>query len=213
MSAVLRYFSENFAEYLRMIAEHLEVSLLAVLFAMIIAIPLGIFSTRCSWLEKLSTGFWSALRIVPSLAILVILIPVMGTGMKPAVTALTILAVPPILLNTTLAFRTLPLSVIEAGLGMGMSNKRLFFTVKVPLAFPVVFTGVRTAVVEVVASATLAAYIGAGGLGTLIFTGLGLMREDLLWIGGISVAVLSLGIGALLDWVERRATRYAHINE
>lgn len=95
---------------------------------------------------------------------------------------------------------------------MGMSRKRLFFTVKVPLAFPVVFTGIRTAMVEVIASATLASYIGAGGLGDLIFTGLGLMRTDFLWIGGLSVAVLSLGTGYLMDAFAKRMTKQEHIN-
>lgn len=213
MQKIADYFATHSTEYVQMIGEHLEVSLLAVIFAMIIAIPLGIFSTRCKWLEKLSVGIWGTLRIIPSLAILVVCIPIMGTGIKPAVLALTVLAVPPILLNTTLAFQTLPQAVIEAGAGMGMSPMRLFFTVKVPLAFPVVFTGVRTAVVEVIASATLAAYIGAGGLGDLIFTGLGLMRNDLLWIGGISVAVLSLATGYLLDSLEKRITRYQRVNE
>ena len=101
--------------------------------------------------------------------------------------------------------------VIEAAEGMGMSKKRLFFTVKVPLAFPVVFTGIRTAVVEVIASATLAAYIGAGGLGTLIFTGLGLMRNDFLWIGGLSVAILSLGVGFILPLIDKWITRYERV--
>ena len=101
--------------------------------------------------------------------------------------------------------------VIEAVEGMGMSKKRLFFIVKVPLAFPVVFTGIRTAVVEVIASATLAAYIGTGGLGTLIFTGLGLMRNDLLWIGGLSVAILSLGVGFILSLIDKWITRYERV--
>ena len=211
MQDIIAYFSENSSQFLEYVLQHLEVSALSVGFAMIIAIPLGILSTRCQRIEKIAQWFWGTLRIIPSLAILIICMPILGTGIRPAVVALAVLAIPPILLNTTLAFESVSPMVIEAAQGMGMSPMRLFWTIKVPLAFPVVFTGIRTAVVEVIASATLATYIGAGGLGTLIFTGLGLMRNDLLWIGGISVAVLSLGIGFLLSLIDRRITRYERL--
>ncbi|MDO4168639.1 MAG: ABC transporter permease [Lachnospiraceae bacterium] len=212
MQNIISYFSTDLGQYIQYVIEHLEVSLLSILFAIVIAVPLGIISTKYQWIEKVSLWFWGTLRIIPSLAILVFCIPIMGTGMKPAILALTVLAIPPILMNTTLAFQTLPEMVIEAATGMGMSPQRLFFTIKVPLAFPVIFTGIRTAIVEVIASATLATYIGAGGLGTLIFTGLGLMRNDLLWIGGISVAILSLGTGFLLSAVDKWLTRYQRVN-
>ena len=128
--------------------------------------------------------------------------------MLPAVVALTVLAIPPILINTALGFRSVPDDVLEAARGMGMDERSVFFKIKVPLAFPVSFAGVRTAASEVVASATLAAYIGAGGLGQIIFTGLGLMRTDLLVIGGASVAALSLLVGMLLSAIDRRMRPY-----
>lgn len=211
MQDIIAYFSENSSQFLEYVLQHLEVSALSIGVAMIIAIPLGIWSTRCPRVKKITQGFFGTLRIIPSLAILIVCMPILGTGIRPAVVALAVLAIPPILLNTTLAFESVSPMVIEAAQGMGMSPKRLFWTIKVPLAFPVVFTGIRTAVVEVIASATLATYIGAGGLGTLIFTGLGLMRNDLLWIGGISVAILSLGIGFLLSLIDRRITRYERL--
>lgn len=211
MQNIITYFSENWEQYLQYVVEHLEISLFSLFFAAVIAIPLGVLGEKYRWLDKISTWLWGTLRIIPSLAILVLCIPVMGTGAKPAILALAVLAIPPILINTTLAFQTLPEMIVEAATGMGMSSSRLFWTIKVPLAFPVVFTGIRTAVVEIIASATLATYIGAGGLGTLIFTGLGLMRNDLLWIGGISVAVLSLGTGFLLSVVDKRITKYQRV--
>ena len=194
-----------------MIGRHLVVSLLSVLAAMLIAIPFGILSTRSRVVERLSVKFWGMLRIIPSIAILIVCIPVIGTGVVPAVVALTILAIPPILINTAQAFRLLPEPIIEAAEGMGMDSRQLFFKIKVPLAFPTVFTGIRTAVVEVIASATLAAYIGAGGLGEIILAGLGLMRNDLLWLGGVTVALLSLGIGALLNKIHDKLTRYQRV--
>ena len=194
-----------------MIGRHLEVSALAVLLAMLIAIPLGILSTRSPLVEKVSVKFWGMLRIIPSVAILIVCIPVIGTGVVPAVVALTILAIPPILINTAQAFKQLPAPILEAAVGMGMDARQLFFKIKVPLAFPIVFTGIRTAIVEVIASATLAAYIGAGGLGEIILTGLGLMRNDLLWLGGVTVALLSLGSGWILNAIYKRVTAYQRV--
>lgn len=212
MQQILNYFTKNQYDFLQLVLQHIDISLTSIIFAMIIAIPLGIFSTRCKGLSKLIQGIFGTLRIIPSLAILVLCLPIMGTGMKPAVTALTILAIPPILINTAIAFRTLPEPVLETAYGMGMGKWRTFFTVKLPLAFPLIFAGIKTAFVEVIASATLAAYIGAGGLGSLIFTGLGLMRTDLLIIGGASVGILSILSGYFLNLVERRITKFKRVS-
>ena len=211
MADIIAYFAANGAEYLRLLAEHVEVSVLSLALAALIAIPLGVVSARSRWAERLSVGVASIVRIIPSLAVLVVLVPILGVGVVPAVVALALLAIPPILINTAVAFSTLPAEVLEAARGMGMTEGQLFRTIKVPLAFPVAFAGVRTAAAEVVASATLAAYIGAGGLGELIFTGMGLMRTDLLWIGGVSVALLSLAVGWLLGWIDHRVRRYEHV--
>lgn len=208
MAEIAEYFSTNGAEYLRLLGEHAGISASVMLIAMVLAIPLGIFCSRFVKIQLFLERFFGILRIIPSLAVLLICIPIMGTGIKPALTALTILAVPPILMNTVQAFRSLPGEVLEAAEAMGMSRKRCFFCVKLPLAFPIMYAGIRTAAVEVIASATLASYIGAGGLGDIIFTGLGLMRFDLLYIGGISVAVLSLLTGHVLDCIYKHQTRY-----
>ncbi len=213
MGQITEYFAGHSGDYAQLVGEHVIISLDSVIIAMMIAIPLGILSTKNRLFYRWIKGLFGTLRIVPSLAILVFFIPIMGTGIKPAVTALSILAIPPVLMNTALAFHTLPEAVLETALGMGMGKWRTFVTVKIPLAFPLMFTGIKTAVVEVIASATLAAYIGAGGLGSLIFTGLGLMRTDLLLIGGISVGMLSLLSGYLLNLLDHRITRYKVVNE
>lgn len=208
MQDVIAYFSTHGADYIQMVLEHLNVSILSLAAAILIAVPLGIACSRSPLLEKISVGVSGILRIIPSLAVLVVCVPILGTGVLPAVVALTILAIPPILINTALGFRSVPADVLEAARGMGMDERLVFFKIKVPLAFPVAFAGVRTAASEVVASATLAAYIGAGGLGQIIFTGLGLMRTDLLVIGGASVAALSLLVGMLLSAIDRRMRPY-----
>ena len=201
---ITTYFSEHGAEWVQMVIDHLAISGMALA----IAVPLGILCSRHAWSERLATGAAGILRVIPSLAILIICVPYLGVGTVPAVVALTALAIPPILLNTAVALRSVPADVIEAGVGMGMSPLRLWLTVKAPLAFPLAFSGVRTAASEIIASATLAAYIGAGGLGILIYTGLGALRNDLLWIGGISVAVLSLIVNRALAMVDRRIRSY-----
>lgn len=208
MQDVIAYFSTHSADYIQMVLEHLNVSILSLAVAILVAVPLGIACSRFPLLEKISVGVSGILRIIPSLAVLVVCVPILGTGVLPAVVALTVLAIPPILINTALGFRSVPADVLEAARGMGMDECLVFFKIKVPLAFPVSFAGVRTAASEVVASATLAAYIGAGGLGQIIFTGLGLMRTDLLVIGGASVAALSLLVGMLLSAIDRRMRPY-----
>lgn len=208
MQDVIAYFSTHGADYIQMVLEHLNVSILSLAVAILVAVPLGIACSRFPLLEKISVGVSGILRIIPSLAVLVVCVPILGTGVLPAVVALTVLAIPPILINTALGFRSVPADVLEAARGMGMDECLVFFKIKVPLAFPVSFAGVRTAASEVVASATLAAYIGAGGLGQIIFTGLGLMRTDLLVIGGASVAALSLLVGMLLSAIDRRMRPY-----
>lgn len=208
MQDVIAYFSTHGTDYIQMVLEHLNVSVLSLAVAILVAVPLGIACSRSPLLEKISVGVSGILRIIPSLAVLVVCVPILGTGVLPAVVALTVLAIPPILINTALGFRSVPADVLEAARGMGMDERSVFFKIKVPLAFPVSFAGVRTAASEVVASATLAAYIGAGGLGQIIFTGLGLMRTDLLVIGGASVAALSLLVGMLLSAIDRRMRPY-----
>lgn len=205
---IIGYFQKNGSDYLALLWGHISISLISLLIAMVIAIPLGIMVYRSKIASVIAERGFGLLRIVPSLAVLIILIPIMGTGVLPSVTALTILAIPPILINTIQAFRNLPPAMLEAADGMGMSKTQSFFRVKLPLAFPLMFAGIRTAAIEIIASATLASYIGAGGLGDLIFTGLSLMRTSLLIIGGGSVAILSLLTGLILDLIYKRITRY-----
>ncbi len=211
MQSILDYFASDGAEWLQMVAEHLQVSALALAIAVLVAVPAGILCSRSALADRLATGIAGVLRIVPSLAVLIICVPYLGVGTLPAVVALTVLAIPPILINTAVAFRNVPSEMIEAARGLGMSPAQMFWRIQVPLAFPVAFSGIRTASIEVIASASLAAYIGAGGLGVLIYTGIGAMRNDLLWIGGLSVAALSLLTSRLLAAADNLVRRRLHL--
>lgn len=211
MQSILDYFASDGAEWLQMVAEHLQVSALALAIAVLVAVPAGILCSRSALADRLATGIAGVLRIVPSLAVLIICVPYLGVGTLPAVVALTVLAIPPILINTAVAFRNVPAEMIEAARGLGMSPAQMFWRIQVPLAFPVAFSGIRTASIEVIASASLAAYIGAGGLGVLIYTGIGAMRNDLLWIGGLSVAALSLLTSRLLAAADNLVRQRLHL--
>ncbi len=206
--ALLSYLQKNSGDFAMSILQHVKISGISVLVAVIVGGFLGILASKSERIYGLITGFFGILRVIPSLAILVVCMPFLGVGEFPSVFALTVLAIPPVLINTAIAFRTLPESVLEAAEGMGMEKAFLFFKVKLPLAMPLILTGIRTASVEVIASATLAAYVGAGGLGKIILTGLGLYRMDLLLLGGITVAALSLLTDMIFLSVERHMTRY-----
>ena len=192
-------------------ATHLWISLAALTAAILVGVPCGYLAADLPRCEKWISAPFQVLRVIPSLAILVLLIPVAGTGALPAVIALTILAVPPVLLNTIVGFRDVPAFMTESAAGMGMTDREILWNVRIPLALPLIFAGIRTALVEVIASAALAARIGAGGLGEVIFTGLGLNRMDLLLLGGVLVAALSLLCGGLFDALTRRVLRYKYL--
>ncbi len=192
-------------------ATHLWISLAALTAAILVGVPCGYLAADLPGCEKGISAPFQVLRVIPSLAILVLLIPVAGTGALPAVIALTILAVPPVLLNTIVGFRDVPSFMTESAAGMGMTDREILWNVRIPLALPLIFAGIRTALVEVIASAALAARIGAGGLGEVIFTGLGLNRMDLLLLGGVLVAALSLLCGGLFDALTRHVLRYKYL--
>ncbi|MDF2636703.1 MAG: opuCB [Pelosinus sp.] len=210
---IVAYFSNNMDAYLISIQEHIGISLLALMAAIIIGIPCGYACVKHKKYEKWIISIFQVLRIIPSLAVLILLIPIMGTGIKPAMTALVLLAVPPILMNTVVGLEEVPDFMIETAYGVGMTDRQVLWKVKFPLATPLILAGIKTAMIEIIASATLAAKIGAGGLGGIIFTGLGLDRIDLLLVGGISVAVLAIVAGLLLELIDRVLLKYKYIRK
>lgn len=210
---MIHYFNNNFDTYMIAVKDHVLISLVSLIAAIIIGIPCGYVSVINKKIGSSLSSIFQVLRVVPSLAVLILLIPIMGTGTKPAIIALVLLAVPPILMNTVAGLKGVPDFMLETAFGMGMTTKQVLWKVKFPLAMPLILTGIKTAAIEIVASATLASKIGAGGLGDIIFTGLGLDRMDLLLIGGISVAVLSIAVGLFLDLTDRVLLRYKYIRK
>ena len=208
---ITEYFAARSSEYLLAVREHIAISLISLCAAVLIGVPLGILCVRYKNQQKWVVGFFQVLRIVPSLAVLVLLIPIMGTGVRPAVTALVLLAVPPVLMNTVAGLEEVPFFIRETAEGMGMTRRQIWGKVRIPLAMPLILAGIKIAMIEIIASAAIAAKIGAGGLGGIIFTGLGLNRVDLLLIGGVSVAALSVLAGLLMDLLDRVFLKYKYV--
>ena len=202
LAQIIRYFQTSSAEYWGYVGQHLFLSLTSLIIAMLIAFPLGYLGSRNIAVAAFCQTFSQLLRIIPSLALLFILIPIMGAGVIPALIALVVLALPPLVVNTILGFNEVSPVLKEVGLSLGMDQRQLLKQISLPLALPYILNGVK--LVEIISSATLATYIGAGGLGTLIFTGLGLYKMQYVVIGAVSVALLSLLSMFLMDWVIRK---------
>lgn len=208
LQQILKYISENQDKYLRLIMEHIHISLIAIGYAVMIGFVLSFIGYRYKRIGRGISSVLSVFRIIPSLAILILCIPYIGVGVKPAVIALTLLAIPAVYINTVLAFKQVPFHYIEVGRGMGFSEWKIFFKIELPLALPTILLGIRIAAIEVIASATIASYIGAGGIGSIILTGLNLYRMDLLLLGGATVAILAVSVDVMLHLLERRLTFY-----
>lgn len=210
LDAAYRYALDNQAFFWQAVGIHVRLSVLALSIAAALCIPLGLYIARRRLLAPQILGLFSALRVVPSLAILFLAVPYLGLGFLPALVALTILACPSILINTEAGFRGVDRAVVEAASGMGMDARQVLWRVEVPLAMPVVTAGVRTAAVDVFASATLAAFIGGGGLGDFIARGFALFDPSIMLVGAIPVALLTLGAEVTLAGAQRVMETLSH---
>ncbi|NLN06394.1 MAG: ABC transporter permease [Firmicutes bacterium] len=199
----LDYIAENPAQFIGTIQEHLFLVLVPVAMAIVVAVPLGILATRYHWLEKIAVSITNIVQTIPSLAMLAIMIIVgLGLGNKPAMTALFFYSLLPILRNTLIGIKNVDSFLKEAATGMGMTNLQLLLMVELPLALSVIMAGIRTATVICIGTATLAVYIGAGGVGTYIVRGLQLMQNHLLLLGVVPAAVMALLADYLLGKIE-----------
>jgi osmoprotectant transport system permease protein len=186
------------------VLEHVILSFLAVVIAATLAIVAGLLIGHTNRGAFLAVSVANIGRALPSLALLILAVPFLGIRWPPSLFVLVLLAIPPILTNTYAGMRAVDRDTIEAGRGMGMSETALIRRVELPLALPVIIAGVRTAAVQVVATATLAAIIGAGGLGRFIVDGFAVRDEGQVIGGAILVALLALATERLLTLIERR---------
>lgn len=185
----------------------LELSIVPILIAIVIAIPLGISLAQRPLAAFIATNTSGLARAIPTLALLAAVVPYLGIGFKPAVFALTLLGIPPILLNTISGLRGIDPANVEAARGMGMTRWQILSRVQVPLMAPVLAAGVRTSAVQIVATVPLAgAVIGAGGYGDYIIAGVNLLQTTPLLVGGIGTALLAFLTETLLGQAQRALT-------
>lgn len=203
MYALYQAFIERKSELLAAIGEHIQISFIALMIAVILAIPIAIYGTRHpQWAEGI-IGVSAVLQTIPSLALLGLLIPFVGIGEKPAIIALVIYSLLPILRNTYTGVRQIDRNLIEASDAMGMNGWQRLWRVELPLALPFIMSGIRTATVLVIGTTTLAALVGAGGLGKLILLGIDRNNHDLIILGAVPVAALAIVFDSLLRFAER----------
>jgi osmoprotectant transport system permease protein len=204
---VFQFIAQNSSEVLGATLQHLWLVVASTLLAVLIGIPLGILITRRPGWSKAVLGGANVVQTIPSLALFGFLLPVPWIGARSdrlAILALTLYALLPLIRNTYTGIKGVDPAVVEAGRGMGMTDRQLLYRVELPLAAGVIFAGVRVATVISVGLATIAAALGAGGLGEYIFRGISMVNNQIILVGAIPAAVLALLADVTLGWVERR---------
>ncbi|EMR06258.1 Putative osmoprotectant uptake system permease protein yehW [Bhargavaea cecembensis DSE10] len=197
MDSIGNFFSEYGALLFEKTWEHLFISFAALALGVIVAVPLGILLVRLPKIAGLIMGIAGVVQTFPSLAILAFFIPLLGIGKVPAIVALFLYSMLPILRNTYIGVKNVDPNLLEASRGMGMTAFQRTTRVELPLAVPVIMAGIRMTAVYLIGWATLASFIGGGGLGDFIFDGLNLFRPDLIIGGAVPVTLLAI----LLDWI------------
>lgn len=201
------FFVEHGAEILEATLAHLSLVAIAMAFAVAIGVPLGMAVVQRPTLRRLVLGIASVFQTIPSLALFGFLIPIPfigGIGPRTAVVALVLYALLPILRNTYVGLTGIDPSVLQAAEAMGMTDTQILWRVRFPLALAVILAGIRTATIITIGVATIAAAIGAGGLGTFIFRGVAMVSDAVILAGAVPAALLAILADVFLGWLERR---------
>lgn len=203
----MRYLIEHPGVVLQLLGQHLWLTGATLTVAFSLALPLGLLAARRPRVRGPLLGVLGLLYTIPSLALFVLLIPVMGLGVLPAVTALVVYAQVILVRNITVGLLGVDPAVLEAARGVGMSPWQSFWRVELVLALPVILAGVRVAILTTIGIGTIAAFINAGGLGTLLFMGVSQSYPDKIIAGAVAVSALALLADGLIRLVERRTVR------
>lgn len=205
------FLRERYPDILNATQEHLMISMTSVILGSLVAIPLGMYlaKNRIKWIHTIIFGVVNIFQTIPSLALLAIMIPLMGIGVKPAIFALFLYSLMPILRNTYAGFSSVDPAVLESARGMGYSASQRLLQIQLPLAFPYLMSGIRVTTVYIISWTTLATLIGAGGLGEFIFSGIGVNKKELIVTGAVSAIILALladlVLGKIENWLSRKA--------
>ncbi len=186
--------------------DYIKLCVAAIVLAMVISIPLGTAVARRRVFAFITINLSGLMRAIPVLAFLAAALPILGVGSRPALVALIVLGIPPILLNTCTAIQGIDPAIIDAARGMGMTTWQIITRIQTPLILPLIAAGVRTSAVQIIATATLAAIIGAGGYGEYIYLGLREFNNTQLIAGALPVTILAILVELLMGWLERILT-------
>ncbi|MBM7565982.1 ABC transporter permease [Paenibacillus sacheonensis] len=209
MAAYWSFLQERSSDILHALGQHLALSLTAILLGTLFAVPLGIalVYNRVRWINVSVFFVANLLQTVPSLALLAVLIPLMGIGTKPAVVALLLYAIMPILRNTYDGFESVDRNVLDSARGMGYGTMQRILLIQLPLSLPYIMSGIRVTMVYIISWATLATLIGAGGLGQLIVSGMAVNKPELIVTGALGAILLALLVDQVLGILEKWLTR------
>jgi osmoprotectant transport system permease protein len=201
----MRYLFDNLPLVAQLFGQHLRMTLIALAIALAIAVPAGVLLARVRWLRAPVLGVLGVIYTIPSLSLLVLLIPLLGLGLRSAVIALVAYAQLVLVRNILVGLTGVDAAVVEAARGMGMSGWQRFWRVELPLAMPLILAGVRLATLSIIGIGTIAFLVGAGGLGRLLFEGVTTSNREKIIAGAVAVSALAFGANAILRFLERRS--------
>jgi len=206
VSEYVDFIVQRMDDILLFSAQHLQLSFTAILIAIAIGVPLGIVMRMVPRISPLILGISNAVQAMPSLALMGFMVPLLGIGSTPSIVMVIVYALLPIIKNTYTGLTGIDKAIIEAGTGMGMTEFQLMTMVRIPLALPIIMAGIRISAVMAVGYTTLAALIGAGGLGQLIYRGISMVNSKMILAGAVPAMVLALLIDRLFSFLERLVT-------
>jgi osmoprotectant transport system permease protein len=206
MNQLLAFISDPRNDFLGQTIVYLQLCGLAIVLAIVIGVGIGIAVSRSALLGFIAVNVSGLLRAIPILAVLILAVPYLGLGFTPAAFALVIVGVPPILLNTYTGVRGIDPATIDAARGMGMTRGQIVSRIQIPLILPVVAAGIRTSAVQIIATATVAGLIGAGGYGNYVIDGLYKLNDIEILAGAIPVAILAMLIELLMGRLQQAIT-------
>lgn len=200
----IQFIFDNQDQGLVLLRQHIELVLIAEAAAILFAIPAAIIAVRNERARSIVLGLGNSAQTIPTIAILFLMFPLIGLGLWPAIVGLWAYAILPIIVNTIKGIENVDDGIVEAGRGMGMTEWQILRKIQLPLALPVIFAGIRTSIVLVIGTAYLAVFIGAGGLGYWVVTGIGLVNYEMIVAGAIPGAVMAIAADLGLSRVEAR---------
>jgi osmoprotectant transport system permease protein len=203
---VLKYITDPQHDFIGHTLEYLQICVIAIILAIIIGVSLGVAVSRSPVAAFIAVNLSGLMRAIPVIAFLIAVIPILHTGDPPTIVALVVLGIPPILLNTYTGIRGIDPATIDAARGMGMTTWQIITRIQAPLVLAIIAAGVRTSAVQIVATATLASIIGAGGYGLYIVDGLHNFDNTEILAGAIPVALLAMIIEVFMSWLQRVLT-------